>query len=44
MIFDDYGAPYCPGTARAADAYFAEQPDSVVHLPLLSSAVLIKRA
>jgi len=44
MVFDDYGDPYCPGAARAADAYFADRPDSLVHLPLLSSAVLIKRA
>ncbi len=44
MVFDDYGDPYCPGAARAVDAYFASHPDSVVHLPLLSSAVLIKRA
>jgi len=43
MVFDDYGDPYCPGAARAVDAYFAGRPDSVVHLPLLSSAVLIKR-
>ncbi len=44
MVFDDYGDPYCPGAARAVDEYFSGRPDSVVHLPLLSSAVLIKRA
>jgi len=43
MVFDDYGDPYCPGAARAVDAYFADRPDSVVHLPPLSSAILIKR-
>lgn len=43
MVFDDYGDPYCPGAARAVDHYFSTRPDSVVHLPLLSSAVLIKR-
>lgn len=43
MVFDDYGDPYCLGAARAVDAYFASRADSEVHLPLLSSAVLIKR-
>jgi hypothetical protein len=43
MIFDDYGDPSGPGAARAADRYFEDQPDSVIHMPLLSSAVLVKR-
>ena len=43
MVFDDYGDPYRPGAARAVEKYFSTRPDSVVHVPLLSSAVLIKR-
>jgi O-methyltransferase len=44
MLFDDYADPYCPGAARAVDAFFADRPDSVIHLAPLTSAVVIKRA
>ncbi len=33
LVCDDYGFLSCPGARRALDEYFAERPESVVHLP-----------
>jgi len=42
MIVDDYGHPECPGATRAVEAFFADKLETVVQMPLLSSAVILK--
>jgi len=43
LVIDDYGHAECPGATRATEAFFAERAEYVVQMPLLSSAVVIKR-
>lgn len=33
MIFDDYGAPTCPGVKAAVDVFFAEAKEHTLYLP-----------
>lgn len=41
IIIDDYGHPECPGATRAAEAFFADKPQDIVQMPLVSSAVVL---
>lgn len=43
MIFDDYGHSECAGATRAVEAFFNGTDETIVQMPLLSSAVVIKR-
>jgi O-methyltransferase len=42
MLIDDYGFVSCPGAAQAADDYFANRPEPLVHVPT-GQAFIIKR-
>jgi hypothetical protein len=42
IIVDDYGHPNCPGATRAVERFFRNDPHRVVHMPLRSSAVIVK--
>lgn len=42
LLFDDYGFTSCPGAKSAADAFFADKPELVLHL-VTSQAMVIKR-
>ncbi|WP_162913345.1 TylF/MycF/NovP-related O-methyltransferase [Rhodospirillaceae bacterium SYSU D60014] len=44
MVIDDYGHAECPGATRAAERFFADRPETIVQMPLVSSAVVIKSA
>ncbi len=33
MLCDDYGFNSCPGATRAMNAFFADKPEKIVHLP-----------
>lgn len=41
LLFDDYGFTSCPGAKAAADAFFANKPELVLHL-VTSQAVVFK--
>lgn len=41
MIFDDYGFTSCPGAKSAADAFFADKPEPLLHL-VTSQAIVLK--
>jgi len=41
IIIDDYGHPECPGATRAVEAFFADKPQHIVQMPLVSSAVVL---
>lgn len=42
IVFDDYGLTSCPGAKQAADAFFADKPEPLLHLAT-SQAIAIKR-
>ena len=42
MVFDDYGAPTCPGVQQAVDEFFAGKPERPLYLPT-GQAVVCKR-
>jgi len=42
ILCDDYGFETCPGARHAMDAFFAEQPEPIVHLPTGQGLVLIE--
>jgi O-methyltransferase len=44
IVIDDYGHPECPGATRAVERFFAGKPETVVQMPLVSSAVVVKVA
>jgi O-methyltransferase len=41
IIIDDYGHPECPGATRATETFFADKPQEIVQMPLVSSAVVL---
>ena len=44
IVIDDYGHAECPGATRAVERFFADRPETIVQMPLVSSAVVIKSA
>jgi predicted O-methyltransferase YrrM len=42
ILCDDYGFETCPGARQAMDAFFADRPEPVVHLPTGQGLVLIE--
>lgn len=42
IVVDDYGHAECPGATRAVEGFFADKPETVVQMPLVSSAVIVK--
>jgi len=42
IVCDDYGFETCPGARLAMDAFFAERPEPIVHLPTGQGFVLIE--
>jgi hypothetical protein len=43
IVIDDYGHPNCPGATRAVERFFRNDPHRIIHMPLRSSAVVVKR-
>lgn len=41
MLFDDHGFKQCPGIQRAADEFFADKAERIVHLPSAKAFVII---
>jgi O-methyltransferase len=44
IVIDDYGHSECPGATRAVERFFAGKPETIVQMPLVSSAVVVKVA
>jgi hypothetical protein len=42
ILCDDYGFETCPGVRHAMDAFFADRPEPIVHLPTGQGFVLIE--
>jgi hypothetical protein len=42
IVIDDYGHAECPGATRAVEAFFEGKPETVVQMPLVSSAVVVR--
>jgi predicted O-methyltransferase YrrM len=42
IVMDDYGFANCPGAHRAANAFMATRPESIIHLPT-GQGVIIRR-
>jgi hypothetical protein len=40
LVCDDYGFDSCPGARRAMDEFFADKPNSIVHLPTGQGVVI----
>ena len=41
IVFDDYGAPTCPGARAAVDEFFADKPE--VPLALISGQAIVHK-
>jgi hypothetical protein len=42
ILCDDYGFETCPGARQAMDAFFADRPEPIVHLPTGQGFVLVE--
>lgn len=42
LVCDDYGFSSCPGATRAVDEFFADKPETVIHIPT-GQGFIIKR-
>ncbi len=42
ILCDDYGFDTCPGARQAMDAFFADRPEPIIHLPTGQGFVLIE--
>ena len=40
LVCDDYGSVICPGAQRAMEEFFADKPESLVHLPTMQGFVI----
>jgi len=42
IVIDDYGHAECPGATRAVEDFFETRAETVIQMPLISSAVVVK--